>query len=102
MRAQYKFMDIDKTVKSPLARFKPLISKVHKDWDYVRTRLAEGDKLVKGFFQILLYAPEKMAAAAERKVRDLYMANGWKIKKEVYLHSILACNASDANERGNV
>jgi conjugal transfer ATP-binding protein TraC len=85
MKAQYKFMNIDKTAKSPLARFKPLINKEHQDWDYVRTRLAEGDKLVKAFFQVILYAPEKTAGSAERKIRDLYMANGWKLKKEVYL-----------------
>ena len=85
MKAQYKFMDIDKTAKSPLARFKPLIGKEHHDWNYIRTRLAEGDKLIKGFFQVLLYAPEKMALSAERKVRDLYMANGWKIRREIYL-----------------
>ena len=85
MKAQYKFMNIDKTAKSPLARFKPLIHKEHQDWDYVRTRLAEGDKLVKAFYQILIYVPEKTASSCERKVRDLYMANGWKLRKEVYL-----------------
>jgi len=85
MKAQYKFMNIDKTAKSPLARFKPLIHKEHHDWDYIRSRLAEGDKLVKAFFQVLIYAPEKIAGTAERKVRDLYMANGWKLRKEVCL-----------------
>lgn len=85
MKTQYKFMNIDKTAKSPLAKFMPLISKEHQDWSYIRTRLAEGDKLVKAFFQVLIYAPEKSAMSAERKVRDLYMANGWKLKKESYL-----------------
>lgn len=85
MKTQYKFMNIDKTARSPLAKFMPLIGKEHQDWNYIRTRLAEGDKLVKAFFQVLIYAPEKLANSAERKVRDLYMANGWKLKKEVYL-----------------
>ena len=84
-KAQYKFMNIDKTAKSPLAKFKPLIHKEHQDWDYIRTRLAEGDKLVRGFFQVLIYASKKQAPGAERKVRDLYMANGWKLRKESYL-----------------
>lgn len=85
MNAQYKFMDKDKTAKSPLAKFKPLIGKEHEDWNYVRTRLAEGDRLVKTLFQVITYAPEKIAASAERKVRDLYRANGWKLRKELYL-----------------
>jgi len=92
MKAQYKFMDMDKTVKSPLAKFKPLIHKEYEDWNYVRMRLAEGDRLVKTFFQILIYAPTKQAAVAERKVRDLYRSNGWKLRKEIYLQlqSLLA------------
>jgi len=92
MKTQYKFMNIDKTARSPLAKFMPLIGKEHQDWSYIRTRLAEGDKLVKAFFQVVLYAPEKIAGSSERKVRDLYMANGWKLKKEVYLQfqSLLA------------
>lgn len=85
MKAQYKFMNIDKTARSPLAKFKPLIHKELQDWDYVRTRLAEGDRLVKAFFQILIYTPEKMAESYERKVRDLYMANGWRLRKDTYL-----------------
>lgn len=85
MKTQYKFMNIDKTTKSPLAKFMPLIGKEHQDWSYLRTRLAEGDKLVKAFFQVIVFSPENSASAAERKVRDLYMANGWKLKKEIYL-----------------
>ncbi len=85
MKAQYKFSNLDKTAKSPLARLKPLIHKEHYDWNYVRTRLAEGDKLVKAFFQVIIYAPKEIAGSAERKVRDLYMANGWKLRKEIYL-----------------
>lgn len=85
MNAQYKFMDKDKTAKSPLAKFKPLISKEYEDWDFIRTRLAEGDRLLKTFFQVVIYAPEKQASSAERKVRDLYRANGWKLRKDLYL-----------------
>lgn len=85
IKTQYKFMNVDKTARSPLAKFMPLIDREHHDWNYVRTRLAEGDKLAKGFFQVLILSQEDQAMSAERKVRDLYMANGWKLKKEMYL-----------------
>ena len=84
-KAQYKFMNIDKTARSPLAKFKPLIHKEHRDWDYIRTKLAEGDKLVRAFFQVMIYTPQPSASSAERKVRDLYMACGWKLRAEKYL-----------------
>jgi len=84
-KAQLQYMDKDKMARSPMAKFNPMAGEQRNDWEFVRKRLAEGDRLVKSFFQIVLYAPEKQAIAAERKVRDLYRANGWRMRKEAYL-----------------
>src|SRR5262249_49894808 len=83
--AQMHYMNKDATARSPLAKFKPTILKEQQDWKFVRDRLAEGDRLVKLFYQVTIYSPTEQAAACERKVRDLYRANGWKLCKESFL-----------------
>ncbi len=82
---QMKYMNKDSTAKSPLAKFKPGAGKEYEDWSHVRQRLAEGDRLVKVFYQVVLYTHPDSASFAERKVRDLYRANGWKLHKQSYL-----------------
>jgi conjugal transfer ATP-binding protein TraC len=84
-KAQLHYMDKDKMAKSPMAKFNPIAGEQRDDWEFVRKRLLEGDRLVKTFFQVILYAPKKQMTMAERKVRDLYRANGWKLRKESYL-----------------
>lgn len=64
---------------------RPKMKKEYYDWSFVNERLAEGDRLVKTYFQIVLFAKEKDANFAERKIRDLYRANGWRLKKTLYL-----------------
>jgi len=73
-----------KDVESTHADQKPSIFKEYKDKMFVNQRLAEGDRLVKTHFQIVLFAKEKEANQAESKTRDLYRVNGWKLKKTPY------------------
>jgi conjugal transfer ATP-binding protein TraC len=85
LNVQYKFIDKEKTARSPLAKFKPQINQEYNDWSFVRSRLSDGDRLVKIFYQVILYSPQKHANSNERKLRDLYLANGWRLRKESYL-----------------
>lgn len=85
LNIQYKYLDREKTAKSPLAKFRPLIDKEYENLNLVRRCLAEGDRLVKTFYQVIIFAPQNSVLSAERKVRDLYRANGWKLRKEIYV-----------------
>jgi len=60
-------------------------SNEYNDRAYANRRLEEGDKLVKTHFQIILFSDPNDSSNAERKVRDLYRVNGWKLKKPNYL-----------------
>jgi conjugal transfer ATP-binding protein TraC len=82
---QITSMNRESTAKSPLAKFKPSINKEYEDLQFVRQRLSEGDSLVKTFYQITLFAKPDEANSCERRLRDLYRANGWKLRKESYL-----------------
>lgn len=83
--AQIKTMNKEKTARSPLAKWMPKINKEYEDWSFVQQRISEGDKLVKAYYQVVIFAKQNEANAAERKVRDLYRANGWRLKKTLYL-----------------
>ncbi len=83
--AQMKAMNRESTAKSPLAKFKPGVTQEYRDWELVRTQLANGDRLVRIFYQVVTYAPQEEGNRAERKVRDLYHANGWKLRKENFM-----------------
>jgi len=85
LNIQYKYVEREKTAKSPLAKFRPLIDREYENFSLVRQRLAEGDRLVKTFYQVIIFAPQEQAASVERKVRDLYRANGWRLRKELYV-----------------
>lgn len=74
-----------KSAQHQNSQSKPKMTKEYHDWAFVNERLAEGDRLVKTFFQVVLFAKEKEANQAERKIRDLYRANGWRLKKTLYL-----------------
>src|SRR5207253_10367661 len=69
------------------------ISKKYYDIQFVRERLSQGDKIVKTSCNLILFSKEKDAPGTERKVRDLYQANGWTLKKTSYLQfqSFLSC-----------
>jgi conjugal transfer ATP-binding protein TraC len=82
---QITSMNRESTAKSPLAKFKPSINREYEDWQFVRQRLSEGDSLVKTFYQVTLFSKPEEASANERRLRDLYRANGWKLRKESFL-----------------
>ena len=84
-RAQMQFTSKDSTAKSQLAKFKPTIHKEHQDWGFVRDRLSEGDRLVKVYYQIVLYAHADKANDAETKVKNLFKSIGWKLRKQSFL-----------------
>lgn len=84
-KAQMATMNRESTAKSPLAKFKPSISKEFRDWQFIRERLNEGETLVKSYYQILLFTNREERKSAEQRVRHLYQANGWKLRKESYL-----------------
>lgn len=83
--AQTQVLNKDSTAKSQLAKFKPTLNKEHRDWTFVRDRLAEGDRLVKVFYQVVLYARAHQADEAENKLKNVYKSSGWKLRKQAFL-----------------
>jgi len=82
---QMTSMNRESTAKSPLAKFKPSVNKEYEDWQFVKHRLSEGDSLVKTYYQVVLFSHPDKASSNEKRLRDLYRANGWKLRKESFL-----------------
>ena len=53
-----------------------------RDWKFVIDKLKRGQKLVKAFYQVCIYAPQSQAEQCERAVRDLYKTKGWSLTKD--------------------
>lgn len=84
-KTEMSFINKNSKAKSPLARFIPNIIREQQDWEFVRDRLNDGDKLVKISYQVIMYSNAKEAIQNERKIKDLYNANGWKLRKEIFV-----------------
>lgn len=85
MSAGLKSINRESNAKSPLAKFKQSVNEEYQDWEFVHQRLREGDVLVKTLYQVIIFAKLEESKFCERRLRDLYRANGWKLRKESYL-----------------
>ncbi len=92
LTTQLNTISKERAAKGQAAKLMPEVSKEYEAWRFVQHRLAEGDRLAHVYYQIVLFSEASQAGAAERKVRDLYRSNGWRLKKTVYLQlqSLLA------------
>ena len=88
-----KSYDTKQNAKNASDDLMSYISKKYYDLQFVRERIAQGDGVVKTSCNLILFSKEEDAASTERKVRDLYQANGWTLKKTSYLQfqSFLSC-----------
>lgn len=84
-KVQTKILGKDSKANSQLTKWLPSLGREYQDWKFIRERITEGDKLVSTFYEVILFSPEKHINRAERKLKDLYQGNGWKLRREVYL-----------------
>jgi conjugal transfer ATP-binding protein TraC len=90
--AQFKLLRATQANNAGLARFMPMVAEKEKDWRFVVDKLSQGQQLVKGFYQVLLYSKEGEADKNERYLLSLYKTKGWTLVKERFLQfqSLLA------------
>lgn len=85
-KVQTKILGKDKKARnSQILTWLPSIANEYQDWQLVRERLTQGDNLVHVFFSVVLFAKADELAKSQRKLLDLYQANGWKLRIEAYL-----------------
>ncbi len=83
--AQLKVGAGDSKAKTNYAKFMPNLGRQIRDWAFIRDRLTDNDRLVNVCYQVVIMAQTQDAASAERKIRDLYQSNGWRLVKQKFL-----------------
>lgn len=83
--AQLKVGAGDSKAKTNYAKFMPNLGRQIRDWAFIRERLGDNDCLVHVCYQVVIMADSQDIGSAERKVRDLYQSNGWRLVKQKFL-----------------
>ena len=65
---------------SSMSRLIPRLVKQYQDNEYMAKCLGDGDKAVKYYYQVVVYAEPKRINQAERLAKDVFKANGWTLK----------------------
>jgi conjugal transfer ATP-binding protein TraC len=83
--AKAKNFNATRLSNSEMARFIPEMKKSAQEWQFVNEKLNSGQKILKGIYQILVFAPEEKINEAEQTIKSIYKASGWNIVRDKYL-----------------
>ena len=70
---------------SGLGRFLPEVFAIEKDWKFVTDKLKNGQKLVKVFYEVVLYAASEEMEKCERSLKSLYKSKSWTLVDDKYV-----------------
>lgn len=85
-KANIKSIRATQQAGSGIARFIPSVKEIDRDWQFVVDKLKKGQKLVKAFYQVVIYADAHEVENCERYVRSLYKSKGWNLNRDQYVH----------------
>lgn len=83
--ARTKNFNATRLSNSEMARFIPEMKKSAVEWQFVNEKINSGQKILKGIYQILVFAPEHKINEAEQTLKSIYKACGWTIVRDRYL-----------------
>ena len=92
-KAALKASRATQQVDTGVAKYVPELLTQQKDWSFVREKLKDGQKLVKTYYQVTVFAPRGMGDAIETTVREVYGSHGWQLARDRYMQmqSFMAC-----------
>jgi conjugal transfer ATP-binding protein TraC len=83
--ARTKNFNATRLSNSEMARFIPEMKKSALEWQFVNEKINSGQKILKGIYQILVFAPENKINEAEQTLKSIYKSCGWTIVRDKYL-----------------
>ena len=84
-KATLKTTNATRKSGSGLGRFLPEVFAIEKDWKFVTDKLKNGQKLVKVFYEVVLYAAPEEMERCERAVKSLYKSKSWTLVDDKYV-----------------
>ena len=90
--AKYKSARATQMADSQMGKFVPVWKERKADWDFVSTQIQAGHSLVRGGFQVVLFAPHGTGSQAEHQLKALYKSAGWTLTRDSFLsvHAFLS------------
>ena len=88
-----KCQQVDRQASSPLAKWFPELRKEAEEWNYVRHKFEEGQRLVRTRLQVVITAPPEQISRLEQNLLNLYRSCKWELTPDTYFHlpSLISC-----------
>lgn len=85
--------NVEKQAASPIAKYVPSLRKEAEEWQYVREKFEEGQRLVRTRFQVGLLNDPQNVRSEEQTLHNLYRSQRWELAQDKYLQlpSFLSC-----------
>lgn len=83
--AQIKALRATQKASSGIGRFLPSVYAEDQDWRFVVDKLKRGQKMVKAFYQVTIYAKPEEIEYCERCVKSLYQSKGWMLSRDQFV-----------------
>lgn len=68
-----------------MQKYFPRVREKKRDWQFVSDKLRQGQKMVRGFYGLTLFAPRGKADQADRLARAIYSSAGWRLARESFV-----------------
>jgi len=90
--AKYKSARATQMADSQIGKFVPVWKERKADWDFVTSQIQAGHSLVRGGFQVVLFAPHGSGNRAEHQLKALYKSAGWTLTRDTFVsvHAFLS------------
>ncbi len=91
-KATKKTDDATRYSDTPVAKYRPQMKEIANEWQFVSQKLNQGQKILKTFYQVIIFAPKDKIDESEQNLRSIYKSSGFDIVKDKYvnLQSFLA------------
>lgn len=78
-------------VDSPVGKYATQWKDRKVDWDYTEKKIDSGNRMLKSFYQIILFAPQGKEQECEESLKSVYDSINWTVAKSRYtpVHSLL-------------
>lgn len=85
--------NVEKQAASPIAKYVPSLRKEAEEWQYVREKFEEDQRLVRTRFQVGLLSDPHHIRSEEQTLHNLYRSQRWELALDKYLQlpSFLSC-----------
>ncbi len=85
--------NVEKQAASPIAKYVPSLRKEAEEWQYVREKFEEGQRLVRTRFQVGLLSNPQHIRSEQQTLHNLYRSQRWELALDKYLQlpSFLSC-----------